>query len=81
MNENALPLRDLHLPDAIGWWPLAPGWWVLIALSLLGLGRPFRRDGIAVFVNGLEIFAIQSRKTGIFAANGRIRLGSGGNQD
>jgi hypothetical protein len=32
MNENALPLRDLHLPDAIGWWPLAPGWWVLIAI-------------------------------------------------
>ena len=32
MNENALPLRDLHLPGAIGWWPLAPGWWVLIAI-------------------------------------------------
>ena len=32
MNETALPLRDLHLPDAIGWWPLAPGWWFLIAL-------------------------------------------------
>jgi hypothetical protein len=32
MNENALPLRDLHLPEAIGWWPLAPGWWVLIAI-------------------------------------------------
>ena len=23
-------LRDLHLPDALGWWPLAPGWWVVI---------------------------------------------------
>ena len=32
MDENALPLRDLHLPDAVGWWPLAPGWWVLIAI-------------------------------------------------
>ena len=32
MDENALPLRDLHLPEAIGWWPLAPGWWVVIAL-------------------------------------------------
>ncbi len=31
MNENALPLRDLHLPEAIGWWPLAPGWWLVIA--------------------------------------------------
>ena len=33
MEENALPLRDLHLPDAIGWWPLAPGWWAIIAVA------------------------------------------------
>src|SRR5690606_11751836 len=24
-------LADIHLPDPIGWWPLAPGWWVVIA--------------------------------------------------
>jgi|GEM_PF-107121 len=24
-------LADIHLPDPISWWPLAPGWWVLIA--------------------------------------------------
>ena len=38
MNENALPLRDLHLPDAIGWWPLAPGWWVVLAIVSAALG-------------------------------------------
>ncbi len=47
MDPNQLPLRDLHLPEPIGWWPLAPGWWVLIALALLGLGwlllRAWRR--------------------------------------
>lgn len=32
MSDDALPLRDLHLPETIGWWPLAPGWWMLIAL-------------------------------------------------
>jgi hypothetical protein len=32
MEENALPLRDLHLPDALGWWPLAPGWWAVIVV-------------------------------------------------
>jgi hypothetical protein len=30
-------LRDIHLPEAIGWWPLAPGWY-LLGLFLLTLG-------------------------------------------
>lgn len=38
MDPNQLPLRDLHLPPPIGWWPLAPGWWLVIALVLIGLG-------------------------------------------
>lgn len=28
-------LRDVRLPDAVSWWPLAPGWWALAALALL----------------------------------------------
>ncbi|MFQ5981777.1 MAG: DUF4381 domain-containing protein [Woeseiaceae bacterium] len=42
MNPEDIPLRDLHLPEMIGWWPLAPGWWVLAGLVLIGvvvLGR------------------------------------------
>jgi hypothetical protein len=38
VDPEQIPLRDLHLPEAISWWPLAPGWWVLIALALIGLG-------------------------------------------
>ena len=40
MNPNdvsSLPLRDIHLPGAIGWWPPAIGWWLLAALVLVGL--------------------------------------------
>ena len=35
MDPEQIPLRDLHLPEAIGWWPLAPGWWLLIALGVV----------------------------------------------
>lgn len=42
MDPQQIPLRDLHLPDPTGWWPLAPGWWFLIALALAGLGYLLR---------------------------------------
>lgn len=35
MDPEQIPLRDLHLPEPIGWWPLAPGWWVIIALAVV----------------------------------------------
>lgn len=28
-------LRDIHLPEPVSWWPLAPGWYVLMLLILL----------------------------------------------
>jgi len=37
MDPEQIPLRDLHLPAEIGWWPLAPGWWVLIGLAVTAL--------------------------------------------
>lgn len=43
MKPEELVLRDIHLPEAISWWPLAWGWWVLIVLLLMlvGLGAWF----------------------------------------
>ena len=32
---NATTLRDIHLPDAVSWWPPAVGWWIVAALILL----------------------------------------------
>jgi len=41
-----LPLRDIHLPEAISWWPPAPGWWIsaILAIAVITLAvRLFRR--------------------------------------
>lgn len=43
MDPNQLPLRDLHLPDLTGWWPLAMGWWFVIAVLVGGLIWLLRR--------------------------------------
>ena len=39
MEPTPLPLRDIHLPEPIGWWPPAPGWWglgVFLVLMVAG---------------------------------------------
>lgn len=45
MDPQEIPLRGLHLPEAVGWWPPAPGWWVLVAL-LLGVSGWLIRRGM-----------------------------------
>jgi hypothetical protein len=42
MDPEQIPLRDLHLPEVINWWPLAPGWWLVIAIAVAGLGYAIR---------------------------------------
>lgn len=33
--EPLAQLRDIHLPESIGWWPLAPGWYGLMVLVVV----------------------------------------------
>ena len=55
LNPEVLNLRDIHLPEPVSWWPLAPGWWILagsIALIIIAffitrkiyLSRQLKRD-------------------------------------
>lgn len=30
-------LADIHLPGDVSWWPLAPGWWILLSLLIIAL--------------------------------------------
>ncbi len=34
---DSLPLRDIHLPDPVSWWPPAMGWWFLLLFSLIAI--------------------------------------------
>ena len=36
-DQNTTSLRDIHLPDAISWWPPAIGWWLLLLLIIIAL--------------------------------------------
>ena len=36
-NDPLAELRDIHLPQAIGWWPPAIGWWIVAGLLLAAL--------------------------------------------
>ena len=64
----SLPLREIHLPDSVGWWPPAPGWWLLPVLLLLGLAAAWyarhlyrRRKFSAVNMARKELAGIRSR--------------------
>ena len=54
---HALQLRDIHLPEPVSWWPVAPGWWMVLAVTVLLLAivifcvrryqqRRYRRIGL-----------------------------------
>lgn len=60
-------LRGYHLPEAVSWWPPAPGWWILVlsllavltALAVWLIGR--RRRGAAIRRARRELRELESR--------------------
>ena len=63
MQPAPLPLRDIHLPTPVSWWPLADGWWLCVALLVLAAvalawwwrGTPSRRARRAALAELAEI--------------------------
>lgn len=41
MDPTQIPLKDWHYPEAITWWPIAPGWWMLFCLAVFLLAAWF----------------------------------------
>lgn len=64
MEQHALPLKDIHLPSAIGWWPLAPGWWLLAICCLLGMIAWYYRASLKqLFGPGTRRIALKTLDT------------------
>jgi len=76
---DLLPLRDIHLPPAIGWWPPPPGWWLapLLAVALVfaavWLYRRRRRRGAIQRIALSELAALE-RDTDLSASLKAQRL-------
>lgn len=61
MSPNQLPLRDIHIPEAIGLWPPAIGWWILAVLIPLTLYLSYK------------LFKHLTRKTALKAVKKHIK--------
>jgi hypothetical protein len=35
MPDQGPELRDVHVPDVSMWWPLAPGWWIVLGVIVI----------------------------------------------
>ena len=79
MDPSQIPIRDLHLPEAIGWWPLAPGWWIVIGLAAVALLFLMRRALIARRRSSARRYALKKLKQHCddYAKNGNaVELGT-----
>ncbi len=79
MSPAELPLRDLHLPDPVSWWPLAPGWWLLLALAIVAVAMLIRAWFRAWSRNAARrqaLRALEARVADYGRHRNAVRLGS-----
>ena len=66
--QELTKLHDIHLPEPISWWPLAPGWWGLLLIvlaALVGFWFWYRRPSQRLRRSGLrELATIESTTVG-----------------
>lgn len=56
---DALPLQDIHLAEHAGYWPLAPGWWILILCIPLAIWMIVRfRQRVSIKKRQVQIAAM-----------------------
>ncbi len=65
MDFTQLPLRPMQQPEMIGWWPLAPGWWLLalMVLVLLTVIGWFAYKWFKAFKQNPNRWAVQELKS------------------
>ncbi|HAU1296694.1 TPA: DUF4381 domain-containing protein [Legionella pneumophila] len=54
--EPLAQLRDIHLPEPVGWWPLAPGWYGLMVLIVVLIA------GAAYFIYKRHVNALPKKQ-------------------
>ncbi|MHA3916559.1 DUF4381 domain-containing protein [Halovulum sp. GXIMD14793] len=71
-------LRDIRLPEPIGWWPLASGWWLLIGaicvLILAALLWNMLRKRTARYLALRELEKLKANDTKTFATEISVLL-------
>jgi hypothetical protein len=64
-------LRDIHLPEAVSFWPLAPGWWIALGIMV----------GLAVAIHALIVLRRRSLKRAALAELAEIEARYEGDGD
>lgn len=58
---DSLDLKDIHLPEVIGSWPPAPGWWLMALLTII------------LLIGGIALYRRLTRKNAVKSARAILK--------